>query len=134
MRYGIDATTLLHVLDHDLPLDPSHQLVAPSTIRSEALGILLADVRAGRRTEDDALALHERITELKMRVLGDRVSRGTAWRLAREHDWPDLHDAEYLAVTRLQADALITVDPRLAKRVDDIVALAPVEALGQVSR
>ena len=73
MRYGIDATTLLHVLDHDLPLDPSHQLVAPSTIRSEALGILLADVRAGRRTENDALALHERITELKMRVLGDRV-------------------------------------------------------------
>jgi len=134
VRYGIDATTLLHALDHELPLDPSHQLVAPSTIRSEALALLLADVRAGRRTEKDALALHERITELKMRVLGDRVSRGTAWRLAREHDWPDLHDAEYLAVTRLQADALITVDPRLAKRVDDIVALAPVEALGQVSR
>jgi hypothetical protein len=134
VRYGIDATTLLHALDHELPLDPSHQLVAPSTIRSEALALLLADVRAGRRTEKDALALHERITELKMRVLGDRVSRGTAWRLAREHDWPDLHDAEYLAVTKLQADALVTVDPRLAKRADGIVALAPVEALGQVSR
>ena len=25
---------------------------------------------------------HDRITELKMRLLGDRVSRRTAWRLA----------------------------------------------------
>jgi len=34
-RYVIDAPTLLHVMDDDLPLDPAHQLVAPSTIRSE---------------------------------------------------------------------------------------------------
>jgi hypothetical protein len=51
---------------------------------------------------------------MKMRLLGDRVSRRTAWQIARQHDWDTLQDAEYLAVTRLQADALGMVDPRLA--------------------
>jgi hypothetical protein len=58
-----------------------------------------------------ALQIHERLTELKMRLLGDRVSRGTAWKLAREHDWDSLREAEYHAIARLQADALVTIDP-----------------------
>lgn len=128
-RYVIDAPTLLHLLDRGLTVDPAHQLVAPGSIRSEALQLLLRDVRRGARTEKDALRTHERVTELKMRLLGDRVSRGTAWRIAREQDWDTLRDAEYLAVTRLQADALVTVDPVLAAKAADIVPLAPLEAL-----
>jgi predicted nucleic acid-binding protein len=54
------------------------------------------------------------MTELKIRLLGDRVSRRTAWDIALAHGWDTLRDAEYLAVTRLQADALVTVDPSLA--------------------
>ena len=128
-RYVIDAPTLLHVLDQGLSVDPSHQLVAPNSIRAEALQLLLDDVRAGRRTEKAALTTHERVTELKMRLLGDRVSRGTAWRIAREQDWDTLRDAEYLAVTRLQADALVTVDPDLAAKARGIVDVVPVAAL-----
>jgi predicted nucleic acid-binding protein len=44
-----------------------------------------------------------------MRLLGDRVSRRTAWKIAREHGWETTYDAEYLAVAKLQADALVTV-------------------------
>ena len=128
-RYAIDAPTLLHLVDHALRVDPSHQLVAPNRIRSEALELLLGEVRAGVRQEKQALAAHERMTELKMRLLGDRVSRGTAWRLAREHGWPTLREAEYLAVTRLQADALVTVDPELAATADGVVPVASLEAL-----
>jgi predicted nucleic acid-binding protein len=129
-RYVIDAPTLLDVLDNQLDIDGSHQLVAPNSIRSEALQLLLDDVRRGTRTEKEALATHERITALKMRLLGDRVSRGTAWRIAREHDWAILRDAEYLAVAKLQADALLTVDTGLAGRAEGIVATAPIDALG----
>ena len=128
-RYVIDAQTLLHLLDRDLAVDPGHQLVAPSSIRSEALQLLLRDVRRGARTDKEALQIHERVTERKMRVLGDRASRGTAWRIAREHDWDTLRDAEYLAVTRLQADALVTVDPALAAKASDVVPVAPLQAL-----
>jgi predicted nucleic acid-binding protein len=128
-RYVIDAPTLLHLVDAGLRVDPGHQLVAPNSVRSEALELLLRDVRAGKRTEPAALQAHERMTEIKMRLLGDRVSRRTAWQLARHHDWDTLRDAEYLAVTRLQADALITVDPRLAAAARDVVAVAAIDDL-----
>lgn len=128
-RYVIDAPTLLHLLDNGLPIDPAHQLVAPNTIRSEASQLLLRDVLHGERTEDAALQIHERVTELKMRLLGDRVSRGVAWRIARDHDWDTLRDAEYLALARLQADALVTVDPDLAAKAENLVPVAPLRAL-----
>jgi len=128
-RFVIDAQTLLHLVDGNLPVDAGHQLVAPNSIRSEALQLLLSDVRRGVRTDQDALDTHQRITELKMRLLGDRVSRGVAWRIAREHDWDSLRDAEYLAVTRLQADALVTTDPGLAEKAEDVVPVAPLQAL-----
>jgi len=128
-RYVIDAPTLLHLVDAELHVDPGHQLVAPNSVRSEALELLLHDVRAGKRTEAAALHAHERMTEIKRRLLGDRVSRRTAWQLARQHDWETLRDAEYLAVTRLQADALITVDPGLAAAARDAVAVGAIDDL-----
>ena len=128
-RYVIDAPTLLHLVDAALHVDPGHQLVAPNSIRSAALELLLRDVRAGKRTEMAALEVHERMTEIRMRLLGDRVSRRTAWQLARQHDWDTLRDAEYLAITRLQADALVTVDPGLAVTARDVVAVAALDDL-----
>jgi len=128
-RYVIDSPTLLHVVDEDLSIDPGHQLVAPSFIRSEALQWLLRDVRAGRRTEKAALQCHQRMTGLKIRLLGDRVSRRTAWDIAVAHGWDSLRDAEYLSVTRLQADALVTVDQDLAAVAATIV---PVASLGDL--
>ena len=128
-RYVIDSPTLLKLIDADLHPHPSHQLVAPNAIRSEALNLLLQEVRAGKRTERAALQAHERITEVKMRLLGDRVSRATAWKIARERDWDTLRDAEYLAVTRLQADAFVTVDAELATRAAELVPVAPLDVL-----
>ena len=128
-RYVVDAPTVLHLVDRGLIVDPQHQLVAPSSIRSEALQLLLDEVRRGARTDAEALALHTGMTELKMRLLGDRVSRATAWRIAREHEWSALRDAEYLAIVRLQADALVTVDPRFAAVAADLVPVASIEDL-----
>jgi predicted nucleic acid-binding protein len=128
-RYVIDATTLVHVVATDFPIDSSHQIVAPNAIRSQALSLLLGAVRRGELSEEVALRHHERLTELKMRLLGDRVSRRTAWRIARERGWETVYDAEYLAVTKLQADALVTVDRNLAAKAKDIVPLAPLDAL-----
>lgn len=127
-RYVIDAPTLLHLVAHGVRVDPAHQLVAPSSIRSQALQLLLQDVHEGTLSEEDALERHERITELRMRVLGDRVSRRTAWRLAREGDLT-IGVAEYLAVARLQADALVTLDPELVAAASGVVPLAVVEDL-----
>jgi hypothetical protein len=42
----------------------------------------------------------------------------------------DTYTAEYVALTRLQADALVTLDADLARRLDGVVATAPFGALG----
>jgi predicted nucleic acid-binding protein len=128
-RYVIDAPTLLHLVDAGLRVDPGHQLVAPNSIRSEALELLLREVLAGKRAEAAALKAHERLTEVKMRLLGDRASRRTAWQIARDNGWDTLRDAEYLAVTKLQADALVTVDPGLAAAARSIVTVADIHDL-----
>lgn len=128
-RYVIDAPTLLHLVDAGLTADPTHQLVAPNSIRSEALQLLLREVRQGTHSEKAALELHTRMTEIKIRVLGDRVSRRTAWQIALEHDWDTLRDAEYLAVTKLQADALVSIDPDLVSKATGVVPTAPLEKL-----
>lgn len=130
-RYVIDAPTLLHIVADDIAIDPAHQLVAPNLIRSQALALLLTAVRNGELSERDALQRHERLTELKMRLLGDRVSRRTAWKIARDRGWDTTFDAEYLAVCTLQADALVTIDPDLAERATGIV---PVASLADLSR
>jgi len=42
---------------------------------------------------------------------------------------PGRSDAEYVARTQLQADAFITLDPELARAVQDLVTVAPIDAL-----
>ncbi len=128
-RYVLDAVTLLRLVADGVQVSPEHQLVAPNTIRSEALDLLYEAVQRGTLTESAALRHHERLTEVKMRLLGDRMSRRTAWKIAREQGWPSLRDAEYLAVTRLQADALVTIDAALAAKAEGLVPMAPVSAL-----
>jgi predicted nucleic acid-binding protein len=129
MRYGIDPATLLLIANDGLVVDPAHALVAPNRILGDLLTVLLGEVRSGERDEKDALAVHTRATETKIRLLGDRVSRRTAWNLAQAHDWDVLRDAEYLAVTKLQADALVTPDSRLAALASGIVEVAKPSAL-----
>jgi hypothetical protein len=51
---------------------------------------------------------HERLTEMKMRLLGDRVSRPHLDERPRAR--LETFVAEYLAVCKLQPDALITID------------------------
>jgi predicted nucleic acid-binding protein len=128
-RFAIDAPSLLQLVGGALQVHPNHQLVAPNAIRSDALGILLQQVRAGDIPEKAALELHERLTEVKMRLLGDRVSRRTAWRIAMEQGWTTMLDAEYLSVAKLQADALVAGNPELAARAVGIVPLAALPAL-----
>jgi predicted nucleic acid-binding protein len=128
-RFVIDPPTLVLLAEDGRPIDPAHQLVAPNSIRSQALDLLLRAVRAGELTEKAALDLHERMTELKIRLLGDRVSRRLAWRTAREHDWPTIEYTEYLAIAKLQADALIATDPELAAKASGLVPLAAVSSL-----
>ena len=128
-RYAIDARALLRLVDDELIPDPAHQLVAPKSVLVDGLELLLGEVRAGRRDERAALRSHTRMTETRIRLLGDRVSRRTAWDLTVAHGWATVREAEYVAVATLQADALVAGDPDIASRASGIVELASLEDL-----
>jgi hypothetical protein len=130
-RFVIDAPTLLHLVAEGVAVAPDHQLVAPQGLRSQALDLLFEAVRRGELTEQAALDRHEAMTALKVRLLGDRVSRRLAWRIAREHGLRSIAEAECLALTRLQADALVTVDPAARARAQGVVPIAGVDELSR---
>ncbi len=128
-RYVIDAPTAIRLVKERITVAEHHQLVAPSLLRSQVLSILFRQVSAGDLSRAEALDVLDRVTMMRIRLLGDRVSRATAWRVAEQMGWPDTPDAEYVAIAQLQADALITVDADFGRRVAGAVPVAPLESL-----
>lgn len=128
-RFGIDAGTAIRLAREGAALPAEHSLVGPTLLRSAVLSRLYRDVRAGSTSSADARSLVDGVTAMRIRLLGDRVSRATAWRIAEQCGWDDTTDAEYVAVAQLQADAFVTLDEELAHRVRHIVEVAPFEAL-----
>jgi predicted nucleic acid-binding protein len=128
-RFVVDAEVLLKIAAGDVEVHGDHQLVAPGSLRSQAQALLYAAVREGRLDRRVALERLERLAEIKVRLLNDRVSRRVAWTIAEQLDLPDSRDAEYLAVAQLQAEALVTDNARLARLADGIVPTAGVAAL-----
>jgi predicted nucleic acid-binding protein len=128
-RYVIDAPAAIRLAREKRHVHETHKLVAPNLLRSQALSLVYQAVRRRELDDAQAHAILDAITTMRIRLLGDRVSRTVAWQVAERFDWDDTADAEYVAVTRLQADALITLDAELAAQVDGFVTIAPFEAL-----
>jgi predicted nucleic acid-binding protein len=133
-RVAIDARTAIRLVREHVVVPPGHQLVAPTLLRSQVLQLLYRDVRSGALPEAEARELLDGVTALKIRLLGDRVSRAVAWRVAAQLDWEDTADAEYVAVAQLQADVLVTHDPDLARQLEGVVATAPFTLLTEPER
>lgn len=128
-RYAIDAPTALRIVGDARPVSDAHSLVGPAVLRSHALSSLYREARAGRLDAKEARARLEGIAMLKIRLLGDRVSRATAFTIAARLDWDDTPLAEYLAVASLQADALVTDDPVLLAVAEGIIPTAAYDDL-----
>lgn len=128
-RYAIDAAVALRLIRERSDADRRHQLVGPSVLRSHALGELYRLARTGALDEADAREQLEALAALKIRLLGDRVSRATAWKIAASLGWDDIGAAEYLAVASLQADAFVTDDAVLAASAEGIVPIASYDVL-----
>ena len=126
-RYAIDPETLVEFVRRGA--STQHRLVAPAALRSQAMSLVYRGVRAGEIDAAEVRAMLDGITTTKVRLLGDRVSRGTAWRLAGELGLGDTGDAEYLSVTRLQADALVALNPELRRLAEGVVPVASFDEL-----
>jgi predicted nucleic acid-binding protein len=128
-RWVIGPDVALRLARDRAVIGDGHQLVAPTLLRSQLLSLLHQAVRRGELSRPDAERQLDYVRGLRVRLLGDRVLQRVAWQVADELDWPDTFTAEYVAATRLQADAFVTLDEQLAAAVEHLVPVAPVEAL-----
>jgi predicted nucleic acid-binding protein len=128
-RFVVDASAVLHLASEGIEVPGEHELLAPTLLRSQTLSALHEAVTRGEIPAKVAREHLARIGRLPIRLLGDAVLRRRAWELADRLGWASTYDAEYVALTQLQADAFVTLDANLARAVDGIVATASIEAL-----
>ena len=128
-RFVVDCGVVLQLASEELEVPAEHELLAPTLLRSQTLSALHEAVHRGELPADVALERLDRIRKMPIRLLGDAVLRRRAWDLAERLGWDETYDAEYVALTQLQADALVTLDAKLARRVEGIVETATIDAL-----
>jgi predicted nucleic acid-binding protein len=129
-RFVVDASAVLQLVSEGVQVSPRHELLAPTLLRSQTLSLLHEAVQRGEVPADVARERLARLSRLKIRLLGDAVLRRRAWEVADELGWPTTYDAEYIALTQLQADAFVTMDQKLARSVEGVVKTASIDALG----
>jgi predicted nucleic acid-binding protein len=128
-RYVIGPDVAIRLAHDQAVIGEEHQLLAPTLLRSQTLSLLYQAVHRGEMTKQDAQRRLSCVRGLSIRLLGDRVLQKVAWKVADQLGWPETFVAEYVALTQLQAEALITLDEQLGHAVKDLVTVAPIEAL-----
>jgi predicted nucleic acid-binding protein len=128
-RYVIGPDVAVALAHAQTVISAEHRLLAPTLLRSQVLSLLYRAVRRGETSRKDADRHLRYLRSLRIRLLGDSVLQSRAWKLADELGWSDTMDAEYIALTQLQADAFVTLDANIARAVAGLVTVEAVEAL-----
>jgi predicted nucleic acid-binding protein len=128
-RFVVDTSAVLHLASEGVEVSGAHKLLAPTLLRSQTLSALHEAVERGELPADVARERLTRIRRMKIRLLGDAVLQRRAWELADQLGWASTYNAEYVALTQLQADAFVTMDAKLARSVKGIVEIVPIDAL-----
>jgi indolepyruvate ferredoxin oxidoreductase alpha subunit len=128
-RFVVDCETLLRIAAGEIEVAAEHKLVAPTLVRSQALSALYEAARRGEISVREGRERVKRINSLKVRFLGDKVLQSQAWKVAEQLGWETTYDAEYVALTQLQADAFVTSDRKLARAVAGLVDTTTIDAL-----
>ena len=128
-RFVVDASAVLYLASEGVEVRRGHKLLAPTLLRSQTLSALHEAVQRGEIPADVARDRLTRIGRMPIRLLGDAVLRRRAWDLADQLGWASTYNAEYVALTQLQADAFVALDGELARSVEGIVATATIDAL-----
>jgi predicted nucleic acid-binding protein len=122
--FVIDARVAVNLATGGATIPAEHSLAAPTLLRSQALALVYESVHRGEIDERTGRNVLDDIRGLRIRLLGDRSLQDHAWRIAAKLNWPDTYQAEYIALTQLQADALVTLDDELASAARAFVKTA----------
>lgn len=128
-KYVIGPDVAIRLAQSQSVIPQEHRLLAPTLFRSQLLSLLFQAVEQGKATRAAADRVLDYVRRLQIRFLGDQVLQRNAWQIAEQLQWPDTFNAEYVALTRLQADAFVTLDENLARAVKELVTVAPFASL-----
>lgn len=128
-RYVIGPDVAMRLAHDRAVVSDEHLVVAPTPLRSQVLSALYQGVQRGELTKKEADERLDYLRGLRIRLLGDRVLQRVAWKVADKLGWPNTFDAEYVALTQLQADAFVTLDQGLAQAVTELVRVASIDEL-----
>ncbi len=128
-RFVVDCGVVLQLASEEFEVPAEHELLAPTLLRSQTLSALHEAVQRGEIPADVARERLAFVGRMPIRLLGDAVLRRRAWDLADQLGWAETYDAEYVALTQLQADAFVTLDKELARRVEGVVKTASITEL-----
>jgi predicted nucleic acid-binding protein len=128
-RFVVDVGAVLELASAGTEVSAEHELLAPTLLRSQVLSALHEAVQRGELPAEVARDRLELIGRMSIRLLGDAVLRRRAWEMADQLGWAETYDAEYVALTQLQADAFITLDEQLARSVAGLISTATLDAL-----
>jgi predicted nucleic acid-binding protein len=124
MRYVIALDAALRLFRDRATPQAGTKLVAPTLLRSQAVAHLYASARRREIDRTEARAQLDHMRTLNIRLLGDRVLQNVAWSFAEQLGWEDTFAAEYVALTKLQADAFVTLDAEFARAAATLVPIA----------
>ena len=95
--------------------------MAPPLLWSEVNSSVHEALWRGALSPEQALASVERLESGRIRPRPDRRLRREAWRVADELGWAKTYDAEYVALARLLACRLVTLDERLRRVAERLI-------------
>ena len=129
-KFVVDAGAAIHLASEGVEVSSEHELLAPTLLRSQTLSALHEAVQRGeiparRRTRRTSPASGG----CRSGSSATPCSGAVPGTLRISWDGPRRYDAEYVALTQLQADALITLDAELARSVEGVVETASIDAL-----
>lgn len=128
-KFVVDCGVVLKLAGDETKVPARHKLLAPTLLRSQTLSAVHEAVQRGELTAEAGREQLRRVNGMPIRLLGDAVLRRRAWDIAEELGWPETYDAEYLALTQLQADAFVTLNKKLARQAGKLVRVAAFDAL-----
>ena len=119
-RYVIGPDVAIQLAGDEAVVPDGHHMLAPALLRSQLLSLLYQAVHRGEMTKEDADRRLFYVQGMRIRLHEDYLLQNAAWQVADRLGWSDTFDAEYVALTQLEARALITLDRQLADAVTDL--------------
>ena len=128
-RFVVDCGVVLHLVGEGIEVAAEHEMLAPTLLRPRRCRPCMrpwTGAKSRRMSPSTGSPASGRCRSGSSATPCSGVEPGTS---PTSWGWAGTYDAEYVALTQLQADAFVTLDADLARRVEGTFPTAAIQAL-----